>query len=247
MKIRSALITAGGNGIGRATAVRLASEGVAVAVVDIDEDGLEQTRTLIEEVGGKAAVFVADCTDAEAATRIVQEARASLGSLHALVNNLGNGPGAAAAPVVDQDPDIFELVIRRNVLSAMYWTRAAGRELLSNGYGKIVNLTSDIGFSGEPTLAEYAASKAGIVGLTRALSREFAPTVNVNAVGPGPTETVSLSRVTEEVRQRAIDSVPLNRIGQPSDIANAIAFLLSSEADFITGQTLLVNGGRWPH
>lgn len=247
MRIRSALITAGGNGIGRATAVRLASEGVPVAIVDIDGDGLEETRRLVEGVGGRAFTYVEDCTDAEIAVRTVEAARASLGSVDALVNNVGNGPGPLAARLVDQDPEVLETVVRRNLLSALFWVRAAGKELQANGYGKIVNLTSDIGFSGAPKLSEYAGAKAGVVGLTRALSLELAPTVNVNAVGPGPTETVSLSRVDEEFRLKAIDSVPLGRLGQPTDTANAIAFLLSSEADFITGQTLLVGGGRWMH
>ncbi|MCU1513587.1 MAG: dehydrogenase, short-chain alcohol dehydrogenase like [Microbacteriaceae bacterium] len=248
MRIKTAIVTASANGLGRATAIQLASEGVHVALVDMDEAGLAETARLIRDAGGAVDSWIADCTAESEIISTVAAATKMLGPIEALVNNVGGSAGKDAAPLHEQSAEVIMKVINQCLIATILWSRAVLPQLREAGYGKIVSIASDAAFAGDTNMSEYSAAKAGVVGFTRAMAREQSTFgINVNAIAPGPIRTAALDRLAPDVLARAEAGIPLGHLGQPSDIAKAVAFMASTDADFITGQTLIVGGGRWMH
>jgi 3-oxoacyl-[acyl-carrier protein] reductase len=230
---RLALVTGGSRGIGRAIVAELAAAGAQVVVGY--RSGAEQAHEVAAEIGGRAVQ--ADVSDPEQAARLVAEA----GDLDILVNNAGLTRDGLIARMSDDD---WRTVIDTNLGGVFATCRAAARGMMKRRSGAIVNLSSIVGVHGNPGQTNYAASKAGIIGFTKALARELAlRNVRVNAIAPGYIETALTEVLSDDVRGALLAQTPLGRLGVPSDVAGAVRFLCSDEASFITGEVLLVDGG----
>jgi 3-oxoacyl-[acyl-carrier protein] reductase len=230
---RRALITGGSRGIGRAIAVELAEAGAEVIVGY--RSGAEEAEALVAEIGGRA--LQADVSRADEAARLVEEA----GEIEILVNNAGVTKDGLIARMSDED---WRLVIDTNLSGTFHTCRAAARTMMRRRSGAIVNLTSVVGLRGNPGQTNYAASKAGIIGLTKSLARELASRgIRVNAVAPGYIQTALTDVLPDEVRSAILGNTPMGRLGTPEDVAGAVRFLCSDEASFITGEVMLVDGG----
>ncbi len=232
-----ALVTGGSRGIGAAISRELARAGARVAVNY--RSGQEAAAAVAGEIGGIAvAANVGDPAEAQA---LVERVEAELGDLDVLVNNAGITRDTLIARMSDED---WEEVIETNLRGTFNTCRAVSRKMLRRRTGAIVNLTSVVGLHGNPGQANYAASKAGIIGLTKALARELGVRgVRVNAVAPGYITTELTEVLSEEVTGMILANTPLGRLGSPEDVAAAVRFLCSDEAAFITGDVLLVDGG----
>jgi 3-oxoacyl-[acyl-carrier protein] reductase len=230
---RRALVTGGSKGIGQAIARELARAGAEVAVGF--RSGRDEAEALAQEIGGSA--FQADVSQPDEAARLVEEA----GDLDILVNNAGVTRDGLIARMPDED---WRTVLDTNLGGVFYTCRAVARGMMRRRSGAIVNLTSVVGLHGNPGQTNYAASKAGIIGLTKALARELASrNVRVNAVAPGYIETQLTDVLPGEAQQAILQNTPLQRMGSPEDVAGAVRFLCSEAASFITGEVLLVDGG----
>jgi 2-hydroxycyclohexanecarboxyl-CoA dehydrogenase len=226
--------------------VRLAADGARVAVLDLDPDGASATVASIRASGGLAAPFVADIADFDAVRHAVAAVAAELGPVAVLVNNAGWDRVEA---FVDNTPDLWGRIIDINLRGAIHVTRAVLDGMIAAGAGKIVFIGSDAARVGSTGEAVYAACKGGLVAFAKTLAREHARHhINVNVVCPGPTETPLLESITSGPRGATVieaikRSIPFRRLGRPDDIAGAVAFFASPDADFITGQVLSVSGG----
>src|SRR4051812_26198247 len=236
---KTALVTGGASGIGRATALRLAAEGAHVVVADIDEAG---ARDVAGEIDGQAVrMDVADVASVRAAVEQV-------GQVDVLVNNAGTDRFAF---FVHTDEELWDLILSVNLKGVIAVTHAVLPQMHERRSGAIVNVASEAGRLGSQGSVTYSAAKAGVIGFTRAIARESARyKVRVNAVAPGPIDTPLLNaavelygEVGERLRQAMIDKTALRRIGQPEEVAAAIAYLASEDASFVTGQTINVSGG----
>ena len=230
---RLALVTGGSRGIGRAIAVELARAGAEVVVGY--RTGAAEAEQVAKEIGGRA--LQADLSVPEEAAGLVEAA----GDIDILVNNAGLTRDGLIARMSDED---WRTVIDTNLGGAFATCRAAARGMMKRRSGSIINLTSVVGLHGNPGQTNYAASKAGLIGLTKALARELATRgVRVNAIAPGYIETALTGVLPEAVREAILGNTPLGRLGTPEDVAGAVRFLCSDEASFITGEVLLVDGG----
>jgi 3-oxoacyl-[acyl-carrier protein] reductase len=230
---RLALVTGGSRGIGRAIAVELARAGAEVVVGY--RSGSEGAEQVAKEIGGRAVQ--ADLSVPDEAAGLVEAA----GEIDILVNNAGLTRDGLIARMSDED---WRTVIDTNLGGAFATCRAAARGMMKRRSGSIVNLTSVVGLHGNPGQTNYAASKAGLIGLTKALARELATRgVRVNAIAPGYIETALTGVLPDAVREAILGNTPLGRLGTPEDVAGAVRFLCSDEASFITGEVLLVDGG----
>jgi len=243
-----AVVTGGAKGLGRAFALRLAGEGAAVmAVTRKDMDNLRETVRQIKEMGGKASSFQADVSKEEHTKAMAEKTIEEFGRIDILVNNAAVYDGVRRKPFHEIDPDEWDLVMAVNVKGAFLAARAVFPSMKENRYGKIVNLASEVFFTGSHGFAHYVASKGGIIGLTRALAVELGPhNICINCVAPGFTDTEA-SRNLTDVAKYDTTKTPLRRLETPEDLTGAVLFLASPESDFITGQTLLVDGGRAMH
>jgi 3-oxoacyl-[acyl-carrier protein] reductase len=230
---RRALVTGGSRGIGRAIALELSLAGAEVVVGY--RDGRDEAEAVAAEAGGRAVQ--ADVASPEEAARLVEEA----GDIDVLVNNAGVTRDGLLARMPDDD---WRVVIETNLSSVFYTCRAAARGMMRRRAGAIVNVSSVVGVHGNPGQTNYSASKAGIIGFTKALARELGGRgVRANVVAPGYVETRLTDVLPEEARGMMLANTPLGRLGRPADIAGAVRFLCSDEASFITGEVLLVDGG----
>lgn len=241
---RIAVVTGAANGLGEATALRLAAEGATLALLDREGPALAAVCDRIAAEGGRARGVVVDVLDRAAVADAFAEIAGHLGPVDVLVNNAGGSARERNREFWCSDPEVWDYVIDLNLKSAMFCARQVVPGMRDRGRGKIVNLGSGSYNAGDADIADYVAAKGGVVGFTRSLARELAPFgVNVNAVSPSTIMTRAAERAPE-VMARALANVPMRRAGRPEDIANAIAFLASAQADYITGQVLVVDGGR---
>jgi NAD(P)-dependent dehydrogenase (short-subunit alcohol dehydrogenase family) len=236
-----ALVTGGGSGIGEATAMRLAEEGAAVVVNDVNAAGAERVTKAIADRGGKARAAVTTITDKAAVESMVKEAVSAFGSVDVLINNAGINRDALLKKMSEEQ---WDQVLAVNLKGTFFCAQAAAAAMIAAARGgRIVN-TASIGVVGNVGQANYSASKAGVIGLTRTLALELARYgITVNCVAPGGTETQMLAGVPDEIRKGFIEKIPLRRFARPEEIAAVHAFLASDEAAYVTGQTLFVDGG----
>lgn len=240
-EIRNAVVTGGGRGIGRAIATVLAARGAAVAVWDRTVADAEETVASIREAGGTAVAVIGDVADSAKVADSVKRTRSELGPISILVNNAAV---SEYVPFVDITDDAWDRMIRVNLKGPFLVTKAVVPDMLAAGWGRIINISSSSAQSGGPLIAHYAASKGGLIGLTKALAIEYAETgITVNHVPPSSIDTPLLRDGLDPDEVAAL--VPMKRTGQPEDIAYAVAYLASEQAGFVTGQTLSVNGGRY--
>lgn len=237
-----AVVTGGGSGIGRATCRRFAAEGAAVAVLDIDGDGAKETA---EEIDGLA--LVVDVTDADALRLAVDTAADRLGGLSILMNNAG---GSTMVGLADWDPDEWDRIVRLNLTGVFNGMRAGVPHLLAGGGGAVVNTASISATRPSAGETPYSAAKAGVMALTASAALEYGPVIRVNAVAPGMIRT-NLTRPLLEIVPDAdahyARVTPAARVGEPEDVADVVMFLCSDLARFITGQTIVVDGGMTLH
>ncbi|HEX6799910.1 MAG TPA: 3-oxoacyl-[acyl-carrier-protein] reductase [Ktedonobacterales bacterium] len=239
---RVALVTGSSRGIGRATAERLAAMGAAVAVnYRSDEAGARETAAAIAERGGRAVPVQGDVSVEDDVTRLFKEIETQLGPVTVLVNNAGTTNDRLILQMKLED---FERLLQANLVSAFLCTRAALRGMTRARWGRIVNVTSISGITGQVGQANYAASKAGLIALTKSTAREYASrNITANAVAPGYVPTELTANVSQDFKDYYLGLTPLKRYGTAEEVATAIAFFCSPEAGYITGQTLAVDGG----
>ena len=243
---RRVIVTGGAQGLGREFSLHLAGLGARVLAADIEPEPLLETSRLAEERGTPILTRPTDVSDRQQTEALVGTARTAMGGLDALVNNAAVVAGLSRRPFEEIPEDEWDRVLAVNLKGAWLCAKAAVPLLRYAGRGSIVNMASEVAFSGSPGLAHYDASKAALIGLTRVLARELGPDqIRVNALAPGFIPTEASARLSGAGYDTSL--TPLGRVGQPSDLLGALAFLLSDESAFITGQTLLVNGGRLLH
>ncbi len=238
---RNAVVTGAGSGIGRAIAIRLASAGARVAVVDIDSASAAAVCTEIAERGGSASSYELDVSDFDAVQSAFERIAGDLGGVDVLVNNAGITRDNL---IIRMSSDDWDRVLAVNLKGAFNCIRAAARTMMRERRGRIVNVSSIIGLSGNAGQANYAASKAGLIALTKSVAKELGSRgVTANAIAPGFIETPMTKDLSEKAREDYAARIVLKRFGTPEDVANLVAFLSSDDADYITGQTIAVDGG----
>lgn len=242
MKGKIALVTGGARGIGRAIALKLASLGADVAVLDAGSlDVTEQTAEEIRALGVKACALRCDITDFDQVNAAVAQVKQALGGVDILVNNAGITRDKLA---LRMSPEDFDAVINVNLKGTFLMIRALYADFMRKRYGRIVNIASIAGLMGNAGQANYAASKAGVVGLTKTIARELASRgVTCNAVAPGFIETPMTANMNQDALAAASKAIPVQRMGKPEDVAAAVAFLADDDAGYITGAVLNVDGG----
>jgi 3-oxoacyl-[acyl-carrier protein] reductase len=245
LKDRVAIVTGAARGLGKAFCMALAKEGAKIVAVDIAD--LQDTAKEIESLGGTVKANLADVSSETDTKKVAQDTFKSFGRIDILVNNAAIIFGLLRKPFYDIDPDLWDKVMAVNVKGPWLCARAVFPYMKEQRKGKIINLASETFFTGSHGFVHYVASKGGVVGLTRALAIELGPHhITVNAVAPGFTDTEA-SRSIADVTKYDVSRTPLNRLQQPRDLLGALIFLASDDSDFITGQTLLVDGGRVMH
>jgi NAD(P)-dependent dehydrogenase (short-subunit alcohol dehydrogenase family) len=243
---RVAVVTGGGQGIGAATARSFLAQGARVAVLDLDCTPLDEALAGEPQAGPRCMAVSGDCTDAATVAAFFNRVERELGAVDILFNNVGQSARERGGPFVSSEESTWRFVLEVSLLTAMRASRRVAPGMRARRFGRIVNMSSDAAFAGDAGLADYAAAKMGIVGFTRSLARELAADgVTVNAVCPGAIRTRAHDRLDPAVLERIVAATPAGFIGTPDDVAAAVTFLAGDEARFITGQTLLIDGGRW--
>ncbi len=242
MQGKVALVTGGARGIGRAIALKLAGRGADIAILDAGRAELsEQTAGEIRALGVRALAIQCDITDYEQVVRAVSQVREQLGGVDILVNNAGITRDKLA---LRMSPEDFDAVLSVNLKGTFLMIKALYADFMKKRSGRIVNIASISGLMGNAGQANYSASKAGVVGLTKTIARELASRgVTCNAVAPGFIETPMTAGMNQDALEEACKSIPLRRMGKPEDVANVVAFLASDEAGYITGSVINVDGG----
>ena len=237
-----AVVTGASRGIGRAIALELASRGAFVVVnYNGSKDRAEQVKKEIEAAGGKAEVYQCNVSDFEKCQAFIQDVIKTYGRLDILVNNAGITRDGLLMKMSEAD---FDSVIETNLKGTFNTIRFASRQMLKQRSGRIINMSSVVGIAGNAGQANYASSKAGVIGLTKAVARELASRgITVNAIAPGFIETEMTEVLSDAVKEASVAQIPLGRFGKPEDIAKTAAFLASDDAGYITGQVIQVDGG----
>lgn len=242
LKDKTALITGGARGIGGTTAFLFAKEGAKVGILDIREEGLRKIKDQAKKKGIALRTFVGDVSKKDQIESIMKEFVQEFGRIDVLVNNAGI---AISRPFLDKTVEDWKKTLEVNLIGIFVCSQAAARYMLEQKSGKIINISSIRGIDhcGREGIMDYSASKAAVISLTKTMAKELAPHVNVNTVAPGHTNTEMIKSLPEEIRKNMIEGSYLKRLAKPQEIAKAILFLASNDADFITGQLLLVDGG----
>ena len=236
------MVTGASRGIGRAIALELASRGAFVVVnYNGSKDRAEEVKKEIEAAGGKAEVYQCNVSDFEKCQAFIQDVIKTYGRLDILVNNAGITRDGLLMKMSEAD---FDSVIETNLKGTFNTIRFASRQMLKQRSGRIINMSSVVGIAGNAGQANYASSKAGVIGLTKAVARELASRgITVNAIAPGFIETEMTEVLSDAVKEASVAQIPLGRFGKPEDIAKTAAFLASDDAGYITGQVIQVDGG----
>lgn len=238
---QTALVTGAGRGLGRCIAETLAAAGAKVACIDVNAESLAETVAAIRATGGTAEPIACDVTQSERVNETVDQVIGLWGGLNILVNNAGVTRDNVLIRMKDEQ---WDLVLNINLRGTFLFTRAVARPMMKARQGRIINLASVSGLMGNPGQVNYSASKAGVIGLTRTVACELASrNITVNAVAPGFIATDMTAKLGEEVLQEVRKHIPLGRLGDPQDVADAVLFLASDAASFITGHVLTIDGG----
>ena len=241
MKEGVALITGSARGIGKAIALRLGNEGYQVVACDLTSNESEQVVREIRDGGGRAIAVSCNVTDSANVKEMINQVVKTFGRLDVLVNNAGVSRDNLLPRISDGE---WEQVINTNLTGVFHCTRAAVRHMMKQKHGHIINISSIVGLRGNAGQSSYAASKAGIIGFTRTIAKEYGSRgITVNAVAPGFIETPMTAEMPQDYWDEILQQVPLGRPGKPEDIAGVVSFLASPDADYITGQVIVVDGG----
>ena len=240
LKDKVAIVTGGAQGIGKEIALTLARAGAKVAILDLNQEKLDETLVEIN-AESKGLALKVDVTNLGDVEQNVNKIIDNLGRVDILVNNAGITKDSLFLRLSESD---WDKVLAVNLKGAFNCTKAVTRQMVKQRYGKIVNISSVIGLMGNPGQANYAASKAGLIGLTKSLAKELGiRNINVNAVAPGYIKTAMTDALDDKVKDEMFKRIPLSRFGAPLDVAKAVCFLASSDSDYITGQVLVIDGG----
>lgn len=243
LKDKVCVITGSARGIGYAIGEEFAKNGAKVVLSDVLEDALDDSVKKLSESGAEVFGAVADVTDADQVSTLVKSVTEKYGSIDVLVNNAGVTRDTLLVRMSEAD---WDLVLKVNLKGAFLMTQAVAKVMMKQRSGKIVSISSVVGLMGNAGQANYSASKAGLIGLTKSAARELAGRgICVNAVAPGFIETEMTAKLSDNAKATFLDGIPLKRAGQPHDIARTVLFLSSSASDYITGQVLGVNGGLY--
>jgi len=238
---RVALVTGGGRGIGRAIALKLAEVGTTVVVSDIDEVSASSAAGEIKAMKGRSLAVMADVSSSSDVVKMMEAAQAAYGKVDILVNNAGITRDQLLMRMSDED---WDNVLSINLKSVFLCTKVVLRQMVKQRWGRIISLSSIVGIKGNAGQANYASAKAGIIGFTRSIAKEVASRgITVNAIAPGFIDTDMTQSLEENMRQELKRQIPIGNFGSPRDVAEAVAFLASEEARYITGQVLSVDGG----
>lgn len=236
-----ALVTGAARGIGQAIAKKLASEGADIALCDLKAEWLAETAGLVEAMGRKVKCFEADVSNAAAVDAVIAGTMEACGKIDILINNAGITKDTLLMRMSEED---WDAVIRVNLKGTFLFTKAVSRPMMKQRSGCIVSIASIIGLIGNAGQCNYAASKAGVIALTKSVAKELASrNVRANAVAPGFIQTRMTDALSEDVRKKMLDAIPLGRFGTPEDVANVVLFLASDASSYMTGQVLTVCGG----
>lgn len=240
---RVAFVTGASRGIGRAVAVLFGSQGLKVVCASRTEADLERVATEITDAGGEAIAMPLDTSDTTAFSAAVKQSVERFGSIHILVNNAGIVRDKLILRMSEKD---WDTVLDINLKGYFNGIKAATPFMMKNRFGRIINITSVVGITGNAGQSNYASSKAGAIGLTKSAAKELASrNITVNAIAPGYIETDMTKQLSEDVKNELTNQIPLKRIGSPSDVAQLVSFIASDEAGYITGQTISVDGGLY--
>ena len=239
---QAAIVTGASRGIGREIALQLAKEGARVAVnYSGSKDKADEVVQLIQEAGGEAFAIQADVSNQDSVKKMIDETIATFGSIDILVNNAGITRDNLLMPMKE---DEWDDVIHINLKGVFLCTKGVTRQMMRQRAGKIVNVASIVGVSGNPGQANYVAAKAGVIGLTKTTAKELASrNINVNAVAPGFITTEMTDALSDELKEQMLKNIPLGKLGSAENVAKTVLFLLSEDAVYITGQTIHVDGG----
>jgi acetoacetyl-CoA reductase/3-oxoacyl-[acyl-carrier protein] reductase len=243
---KTAVVTGAGRGIGRACALCLAGAGANLVLLEKDDAPLREAAAAVETLGSRPLPLQLDCTSETEVERAFAAARKHAGQIDILVNNVGQSAREHATEFWRSSPEVWRFVLDVSLFATLLCSRQVVPEMRQRGAGKIVNIGSHVAFTGEVGLADYAAAKMGVVGFTRSLARELAPHgVTVNAVCPGAVDTRVLERMSEEAVAELKSAIPMGRLARPEEIGRVVLFLAGSDSDYITGQSIVVDGGQW--